>query len=189
MTEQINDEILETAQDELTLLKERADLMGIKYSPNIGLDTLRERINATLTSSKQTPQGKSTKETVRDYHARLRRESNRLVRIRLTCMDPAKKSWPGEIITVANAVVGTVKKYVPYQDNEAGYHVPQIIYDFLKDRKYQAFKTVPGPKGRPIKKGYLANAYAIEELPPLTPQELKDLAQRQAMNHSIDNAA
>lgn len=179
----------ENAQNELALLKERADMMGIKYSPNIGIETLKERINAVLSSPKASLKGKTINETIRDYHARLRREANRLVRIRLTCMDPAKKNWPGEIITVANGVVGTVKKYIPYQNNEEGYHVPQIIFDFLKDRKYQAFRTVTGPKGRPIKQGYLANAYAIEELPPLTPQELKDLAQRQALNHSIDNAA
>lgn len=189
MTEQVIGNMTEGTSEELTLLKQRADQMGIKYSPNIGVDTLRERINAVLTSPKQASKSKSTAETVREYHARLRREANRLVRIRLTCMDPAKKNWPGEIITVANGVVGTIKKYVPYQDNEAGYHVPQMIYDFLKERKYQSFKMILGPKNRKIKKGFLANAYSIEELPPLTPQELKDLAQRQAMNNSIDQAA
>ena len=34
--------------EELALLKERADLMGIKYSGNIGIDTLKAKINERL---------------------------------------------------------------------------------------------------------------------------------------------
>ena len=116
----------------------------------------------------------------------LRNDALRLVRIRLTCMDPNKKNWPGEIFTVANAVVGTVKKYVPFHDTDEGYHVPHIIYKHLKGRQYQEFKKVRLPNGRTKTETYLAKAFAIQKLPPLTPEEMKDLAQRQALNHSID---
>ena len=41
---------LETTKplDELATLKERADKMGITYSPNIGIEKLKEKINAAL---------------------------------------------------------------------------------------------------------------------------------------------
>ena len=174
----------EVMQDELTVLKERADLMGIEYGPNIGVATLRERINQKLAPAG--PKSKTAEQLKREHQNDLRKEANRLVRVRITCMDPAKKNWPGEILTVSNSVVGTVKKYVPYQDNEDGYHIPNIIYLMMRDRKYQAYKTERNAKGQKIKKTYLASSYALELLKPLTPDQLKDLAQRQALNHSID---
>ena len=39
--------------NELELLKARADKLGIKYSPNIGIETLKERINAVLAPEKE----------------------------------------------------------------------------------------------------------------------------------------
>ena len=41
-----DEDVVETFEesDELTLLKERADLMGIKYHPSIGVDKLREKV-------------------------------------------------------------------------------------------------------------------------------------------------
>ena len=45
-----DEDVVETFEesDELTLLKERADLMGIKYHPSIGVDKLREKVNSVL---------------------------------------------------------------------------------------------------------------------------------------------
>ena len=170
-------------KDELTLLKERADLMGVKYHPSIGLDTLKEKVNSILaTKEVATP----TEETPGQKRARLIAEATRLVRIRLTCMDPNRKGWPGEIFTVSNGVVGTIRKFVPF-NAENGYHVPAIILKQLKRRKRQEFRTVKTRNGMSIKRGYLVPAFAIEELPPLTPEELKELARQQALNHSIDS--
>ena len=125
-------------------------------------------------------------ETPEQKRARLIAEATKLIRIRLTCMDPNKKGWTGEIFTVSNDIVGTVRKFVPF-NAEKGYHVPNIIYKHLKRKKRQEFRTIKTRKGMDIKQGYLVPAFAIEVLPPLTHTELKDLAQRQAMNRSIDN--
>ena len=38
--------------DELELLKQRADTLGIKYSPNIGVDTLKQKIEDKLAGDK-----------------------------------------------------------------------------------------------------------------------------------------
>lgn len=182
----MSDEANETKVDELTLLKERADLMGIKYHPSIGLATLKEKVNSALSGAEEEEEVTVNEETPEQKRARLIAEATKLIRIRLTCMDPNKKGWTGEIFTVSNDIVGTVRKFVPF-NAENGYHVPNIIYKHLKRKKRQEFRTIKTRKGMDIKQGYLVPAFAIEVLPPLTPAELKDLAQRQAMNHSIDN--
>ena len=109
----------------------------------------------------------------------------RLIRIRLQCMNPAKKEWEGEIISVGNSVVGTVKKYIPFNADE-GWHVPRILLDTLQDRQCQVFTTVKSKNGINVRKGKLIKEFAIEILPPLTQDELKELAQRQAMSATAD---
>ena len=50
--------------DELELLKQRADTLGIKYSPNIGIDALKQKIEDKLagqkTSEPETEAGEET---------------------------------------------------------------------------------------------------------------------------------
>jgi hypothetical protein len=182
------DEIL--TQDELTTLKARADLLGITYHPSIGLEKLREKINAaTSDEATQTNAGKEDakpqEENVNQRRARLKREAMELIRIRLTCMNPAKAEWEGEIISAGNSAVGTVTKFVPFNADE-GWHVPRIIYTQLAERQCQVFTTVTDGRGNKSRKGKLIREFAIEILPNLTKEELHELAQRQAMSKAID---
>ena len=179
-------------QDELEALKARANLLGVKFHPSISLEKLREKVNAAVTSDGATASEEEAKEpaepkqeTIGEKRKRLKAEALKLVRIRLTCLNPAKKEWEGEIITAGNAGVGTYKKYVPFNADE-GWHVPNIIYQVLKNRECQVFYTVTGPRGNKFRKGKLIKEFAIEVLPPLSEDELKDLAQRQAMAKSVD---
>lgn len=174
----------EIVVDELELLKQRADQLGIKYHPSIGLDTLRDKVNAALKTetSETNPEPEVAPElTAAQIEAKrireLKAKANELVRIRVTCMNPAKKDWPGEIFTAGNSVVGTFRKMVPF---EAEWHVPRIILNMMQERKYQSFYKVKTPKGE-VTRNKLVKEFAIEILPPLTPKELKELAQRQAM--------
>lgn len=176
--------------DELTSLKARADLMGITYHPSIGVDKLREKVQAALENKPTAPEKEdvvvsSKSETPAERQARKRREAGTLVRIRVTCMNPAKKEWDGEIITTGNSLVGTFRKYIPFNSDE-GWHVPQIIYNQLVSRQCQVFTTVTDARGNKVRRGKLIREFAIEVLPQLTPQELHELAQRQAMAKSID---
>lgn len=178
-------------QDELTVLKQRADMMGISYHPSIGLDKLKEKLANALSEEpveavEDEPEVSDTKtETVGQRNSRLKKEASKLVRIRVTCMNPNKKEWEGEIFTVSNAVVGTFKKMVAF-NTEDGYHVPHIIYEQLKERKCQIFQTVKDSRGNKMRKGKLINEFSIEVLPPLTEKELKELARKQAMAQSVD---
>lgn len=170
--------------DELTTLKERADMMGVDYHPSIGLEKLRAKVLAAqageapveVVAEVVQPVG----ETPNQMQFRLRNEANELVRVRVSCMNPAKKEWEGELITAGNSVVGSFTKFVPFNADD-GWHIPRIIYNQLVQGQCQIFVSVKDDKGNSIRRGKLIKEYAIEVLPTLSPEELQDLAQRQAM--------
>ena len=185
--------------EELTLLKQQADTMGLTYSNNIGVDALRKKIQAKLDGKdeegkddKDDKNGDETKqpaaaaveETVAERTQRIRneqqREELRLIRCRITCLNPAKADLKGEFITVANRYLGTVRKFVPFGDAGEDYHLPKILVDDLKARQFNQVKTVRNDKGGTSIEQRLVNEYAITELTPLTQAELDKLARMQA---------
>ena len=169
--------------EELKLLKERADLLGIKYSNNIGVDTLRAKVNERL-NGEDKPEVSERAKT----RAQEREEQLKLVRIRLSLMNPAKKSWRGEFFTIANPIIGTVRKFVPYNPKfyVNGYHVPQCILNMLLDKKFMNI-TTDSHGARSQTHSEFINEFAIEILPPLTEEELQKLATEQAAGNRIDN--
>lgn len=179
----------ELQQDELQTLKARADRLGVKYHPSIKLETLREKLAAAMAGepAAEVPavEQEAPVETEGQMRKRLQLQASRLVRIRLTCMNPAKREWDGEIITVGNSVVGTFRKFVPFNADE-GWHVPEIMLRMLEARECQVFTTVKAANGVSVRKGKLIKEFAIEILPPLNQEELDELARRQALAGSID---
>jgi len=193
--------------DELTTLKARADKMDIKYHPKIGVDKLREKVNkeladpeASTSSETAKPTEKTTKVspvkddkkyylTAEEYGVKNKKSkrlaASRLVRVRITCMNPNKTELEGEIISVGSARLGTHKKYILF-NTEDGYHIPEIIYNHLKQSKCTIFHTVKDRRGMKVRKGKLVPEYAIEVLDPLTPEEIKNLALRQARTGNIN---
>jgi hypothetical protein len=96
-------------------------------------------------------------------------------------MDPKKKDLSGEIFTVANRVVGAVKKFIPYgAATDNGYHIPNIIFKQLQERQFLNIKTRKDNRGRTIVETSMVREFALEVLPQLTPQELAKLAAAQA---------
>ena len=183
----------EMNQTELDNLKARATLLGVQFHPSIGVEKLREKVTAAMNNTDtddEAPkaaavEAKQAVESEGQKRKRLRAEANELIRIRITCMNPAKKDWNGEIITVGNKAVGTMRKYIPFVCDE-GWHVPRFIYEVLKDRQCQVFVTSKTKNGVSIRQSKLIKEFAIEVLPQLSAKELHDLAQRQAMAKSID---
>lgn len=197
--------------NELDVLKQRARMMGVEFSNNIGVETLRERIRvkaeeqsnataapapalfdpalipaATQQASFQADtsggpalgsEPKPAKPlTLRQY---LQREHMKLIRVRITNLDPKKKNLPGEVFTVANEFLGTVRKYIPYGEvSDDGYHVPYCIYRELESRRFLDIRTFKErANGNKIRvEQRWAKEFAIEVLPHLTPTELKQLA-------------
>ena len=217
MTDEVDnteDKMLEVSdQQELDSLKRRADILGIEYGPNIGLNTLRERVNAKLNEDQQEENPEATVEEVTgepddarnmteietapveaeltpmQRRMKAKNEQMKLVRIRISNMNPAKKDLPGEIITVGNELVGTVRKYVPYGEmSEDGWHVPNIIYKHLKSKRFLNIRVRKDPKtGRDRIEQGMALENSIEVLPPLTQKQLDDLARAQIAAGSVDS--
>lgn len=177
----MTEDVQQPELDELTLLKQRADKLGITYSNNIGVEKLKERINKHLGDSVEPDDSEEEvaekAKTREDYY----REATKLVRLRITNMNPLKKDLPGEFFTVANGVVGTIKKYVPYSGDaaEVGYHVPNVIYKMMKRRTFTVSVQQRDDKGRPYMVQRERKEFALEVLPPLTQKELDRLAQDQ----------
>jgi len=186
----VSDNDGELVVDHLAVLKARADKLGVSYHPNIGIDKLREKVSAKLNGEPESQEAPAvievpTEESAVARKLRKKREAGELVRIRVVCMNPNKKEWEGEIFTASNAVVGTFKKYVPFNADE-GWHVPRIIYNMIIQRQCQVFVSKKGPRGVVMKEGKMIREFAVEVLPMLTEDELHDLAQRQAMAKAID---
>lgn len=188
-----NEDMLDTP-DELTTLKARADLLGITYHPSIGLAKLKEKLAQALSDDDKDETDNDAPAAVSDVpvvetegqrRMRLKKDAAALIRIRLTCLNPAKKEWEGEIITAGNSTVGTHKKFVPFNAPE-GWHVPRIIYNQLVQRECQVFTTVRDGRGNSTRKGRLIKEFAVEVLPDLNKDELDELARRQAMAKAID---
>jgi hypothetical protein len=120
--------------------------------------------------------------------AQLMKDEMKLIRVRITNMDPKKKDLHGEVISVGNKYIGTVKKFIPFgETTDDGYHIPKILLDELQDRKFQDIRTVKDKRtGTPSVSSRWVREFAIEILPPLTAEELRDLAIAQAAAGSLD---
>lgn len=202
MTEQNETEAVVT-KDELTMLKDRAKVMGVPFSNNIGIDALRKRIddklagmsssdedekplvevNALTGEAPADPAVEIPTPTLRQY---LFDDSMKLIRVKITNLDPKKREWPGEIKTVANKYIGTVRKFIPFGDaTDEGYHIPNCILRMLKRCKYQDIKVIKKNGKESITSRWVSE-YAIEILPPLTQAELKQLATAQQAVGSVE---
>lgn len=189
----------EQAVDELTLLKERAKVMGIPFSNNISLETLRKRVadkmegkdeapevNA-LTGDPEIAQAMAAKPlNQKDNAVALRKlmytKQMRQVRVRITNMDPKKKDLPGEIWTVANEYLGTVRKFVPYgEQTDDGFHIPYCLYRLLDSKRFLHIRDVKDRTTGIVRQDKVwAKEFSLDVLPTLTQGELDRLAAAQA---------
>lgn len=173
--------------EELDLLKQRADVMGIKYSPNIGVDALKAKIAEAANSTVAGEEPVSTTESITEIRQRMLKEELKLVRIRVANLNPDKKDLQGEIFTVGNRLLGMHRKFVPYGEaTDEGYHVPYIIYKQLKARKFLQKRTFMDKQTQQIRvETKWVAEFALEVLPQLTQEELNTLATNQAAKGGI----
>ncbi|ESX17533.1 hypothetical protein X766_15860 [Mesorhizobium sp. LSJC255A00] len=188
----------------MDVLKQRAALMGIKHSNNISVAALKAKIEAKLAGEEEAASADESQDeapaaeqdaatasaatgpkiapkkvqTLREF---MHEREMKLIRLRITNLDPKKASLPGEIFTFANEVLGGVRKYVPYGEvTDNGYHVPFCIYKQLRDREFLSIKIRKGNNGREVVETSWVREFALEILPPLTEVELARLAASQA---------
>lgn len=198
------------APSELEVLKARAKLMGINFSNNIGLESLKSKVNAKMDGEPEAPevaevmepeaevqlnpldgdvagQVPKAKLTKNELRTRMREECLALIRVRIQNLDPKKADLPGEIFCVGNEIIGTVRKYIPYGEiTDNGYHIPKILFDELNSRKFQNIKTRKKAGQITVETNW-AKEFAMEVLPPLTQEELDNLAISQQASGSVGN--
>jgi len=176
-------EIPEDTTDRLKKLKARADLMGLSYAANAGV----EKMTKLLAEANKDGDDAVEKETVVAGHATqsLKEKAMKLVRIRISCMNPNKREWDGQFFAVGNRFLGDIRKYVPF-DNDEGWHVPQIILTAIQNYRCQIMVEAKDRLGNKTKKAKLIKEFSVEIMDDLSPKELKDLANKQALSHAID---
>lgn len=165
------------SQDEI----EEEDNGPVRFD-EVDIDTQAQRIalgRPRIVGSKLTKRQRMQIEREKQWAEQLR-----LVRVRITCHNPAKAQLAGEIISVANKFVGTVRRFVPFGDlTNDGWHIPYIIYTELLGRQFQSVTAkkkdnhglVILPEWRLLKE------FSIELLPDLDAHELEKLARTQSI--------
>lgn len=104
------------------------------------------------------------------------KEATKLVHCMITCNNKNKSSLTGEIFTVRNAVLPEIKKFVSFG---VPTHVPAIMLNMIKEKEYQMFRKERLPNGASVTRPFLTKEYNIQELPPLTSEELEAIKQKQ----------
>lgn len=172
---------------QLQALKNKADMLGVTYHPSIGIEKLKEKVDAKmadLPTEDPVDDGSINGMSPGEYKVHKRKEAGELVRVVITSMDANKKDWPGEIFSVGNGQVGFFKKYVPYGH---AWHVPRIILNTIESKRTQIFVPIIDSKGNKTKEPRLVKAYTVDVLPSLTPDELGELAKVQAASGRIED--
>lgn len=182
---QIEEEFDTSEEAELAALKARAKTMGITFSPKIGLEKLRAKVEAKLNPPVE--EVDPGEETEVQRKARIRKkqlaEQMSLVRCRIANLNPSKRDLRGEIFTIANKYIGTVRKFIPYGEaTDNGYHIPKILYEELKSKKFLQVNTRNdrGAGNQIVIDQRWVPEFSIEVLPQLTQEELDKLAASQA---------
>lgn len=169
------------------LIRQKADAVGIAYTPTDTVDAIRAKINAKLandepkTATSVLSAGSinpvKTKEELRQ-EAIL--EATKLIRVRITNMNPQKADLPGEYFTVSNGVVGQITRFIPYAEQEDGWHIESMLLDMLREKQFHQLRPKKGANGQILPDGRWVREFNIEVLEPLTQEELKVLANKQA---------
>jgi len=112
---------------------------------------------------------------------KLMKDAQKLVRIQVACLNPLKSDYSAVIISGGNSVMPTETKTIPLN---TPWHVPRILVDILKNKKFQVFHETKDETGKTIKKTVQTPEFAVQELPPLNEDELAALAKRQLASQS-----
>jgi hypothetical protein len=188
----------------LKALKEIADKYEVEYAKNTGFDRLYKKTSKHLESigievdldlllqesiqkveaEVEEQMKEEEKEANEKTLAEKKKEMNKLIRCIITNMDPNMKDWRGEIFTVGNAKLGSIKKYVPFG---VEWHIPEIILNALRQKKYMFHQVKKDAMGNTKKTVKLMPKYGIQILPPLTEKEIKELARNQKAREGLED--
>lgn len=174
---EINAEPQEVAVDAIEALRNQCDLLGITYHHKNKEQTLIELIQAHHDKMKVAEEKVPATEV--EILNAARKEALRLHRVMVTCNDPMKINYPGEVFQAGNANIATIKKYCPF-GNTNGWHMPKILLNSIEDKEFRR----PNKDQRDARSGGMAKAYTVTYLDNLKPEEFEQLKQIQEMRRS-----
>lgn len=176
----------ELEQQEVEQIRAQLKMMNVKFHHNANLETLKKLLADSLVKDEPKEPSKTSQ---RKTAQQIKREAMQLVRCKIICHDPQKKSREGEFITVGNSVIGTFRVFVPYNgERDVEWHIPRIVIDILKRKTCikSVRETDKNHQHSSLDDVRVGKAFDIVELPPLSEEELKALAEEQrAMGYSI----
>lgn len=171
-------------KSELDILKAQADRMGIPYKANISLTTLKAKIQL-VQEGESLDEPKESSVSKEDQAEAVHKEAMKLVRVQITPLDTNKATnYDCDFFTAGNSVVGNVTRNIPFG---RPWHVEQILVNAIKEKTYQQFSTKKNAQGADVVTKRNVPAYSVVELPALTAQELKDLADLQARTNALED--
>ncbi|OOR84915.1 hypothetical protein [Moraxella canis] len=171
----------ETVQDkpktELQQLKDQADDLGLTYPAKVTAKALKQMIANELL--------KDTDQDISEEIQAVEDENLKLVHVVVTSMNSQKANIGFETFQVGNSVIGTIKRVVPLGKP---WLVENIILKAIKDKQFQQFIERDDPNNRHNKlvESRLVPAFAVQELPLPTEEEIAELAKRQETREVID---
>ncbi len=171
------DDVKNASTDELRKL---ADVLKIDVRTNASKDSLITAITKILFSPTNTTPIEIDPNVLLDNE---RKQAEKLVRVIVVPQNPLEAKLNGVLISVGNNVIGTIRRFVPFN---VPWHIEQVIYDHLVTKQYQTFYVVK-QQGREITRSRYVPAYAVNSLPSLTQEELNTLAKEQSARQSIDS--
>lgn len=118
--------------------------------------------------------------------SKMQDEATKLVRFKITVLDPTKSEWTGMYVTVGNDNLAPIKRAIYFIDTP--WHAEKIIVEYLKSMKYVHRPSRFDKKLRGtftnMTETKLLPVFHIEELDPLTEKELKALSEYQIKNRT-----
>lgn len=147
-------------------VSEKPNMSDSKVSPKASDDV--EMLKNLTFSEAAKNQAEAHKQTVF-------KRAMKLVRCQITCNNPNKRNYQGEIFSARNSMINEVKKYVPFN---VPTHIPSILFNMIKEKQLQTF-YIEKVNGNQIKRVKLIPEYNIQELPPLTTEEYNAIRQKQ----------
>lgn len=173
------------SKTERELLKEEADSLGLQYPGNIATAALQALVDRTKSGEDEVIELDEDKEgaTAEDPIQAARAKLTALVRCMVTCNDPAMKDWDmTPYYSFSNSILDLPKITVPLN---VEWHIPRAYFDWMASMECKISVKGKDEKNRPITVRKTIAKYSMNELPPLTPKELAELRQAQAMRDGI----
>ena len=162
--------------NQLDKLKERANQLGIEYPNNTTIKSLKKRITDHL--------NQETIEETKEQYTNLYQENMKLVKVIITPVDSAKRDYQGEYFSVGNDVLGTVTRFVPFNEE---WMIEEILAKHIESKQYQHITTKRSRDNRnETLDSRLVPAYNVQRLPLPTKEELAELKRIQEARQGVE---